>query len=85
MLNKEEVEYNVKSLVSAWLFEAKDLSDLRLVFTGKNKEETIPCTVDTASKELTKVLYNNSSAYKLAKLIGKTKNSEKLFGELDIN
>ena len=85
MLNKEEVEYNVKSLVSTWLFEAKDLSDLRLVFIGKDKEKIVPCTIDTVSKELTKVLYNNSSAYKLAKLIGKTKNSEKLFGELDIN
>ena len=85
MLNKEEVKYNVKSLVSAWLFEAKDLSDLRLVFIGSDKEKIVPCTIDNASTELTNVLYNNSSAYTLAKLIGKTKNSEKVFGELDIN
>lgn len=85
MLNKKEVEYNTMSLVSTWLCEAKDIFDLRLVFSGANQEKIVPCVIETAGKELAKVLCNNSDKYRSAKLIGKIKNEEKIFGELDIN
>ena len=63
MLNKKEVEYNAMSLVSAWLFGAKDIVDLRLVFSGKDKEKIIPCTVNNAGQELANVLCNNKEGY----------------------
>ena len=85
MLNKKEVEYNAMSLVSAWLFDTKDITDLRLVFSGKDKEKIIPCTVDNAGQELANILYNNKEGYVYGKLIGKNNKEEKVFGELDIN
>lgn len=85
MLNKKEVEYNAMSLVSTWLFGAKDIIDLRFVFSCKDKEKIIPCTVDNAGKELANVLCNNKEGYAYAKLVGKNNKEEKVFGELDIN
>ena len=85
MLNKKEVEYKAMSLVSAWLFGAKDIVDLRLIFSGKDKEKIIPCTVNNAGQELANILCNNKEGYVYGKLVGKNNKEEKVFGELDIN
>ena len=64
MLNKKEIEYNVMSLVSTWLFDVKDVSHLMLILTNDNAETTIDCNnLDEVVSQLSSVLINNSEKY----------------------
>ena len=64
MLNRKEIEYNVMSLVSTWLFDAKDVSHLTLILTNDNTETTIDCNnSEEVASQLSSVLINNSEKY----------------------
>ena len=85
MLNKKEIEYNVMSLVSTWLFDAKDVSHLTLILTNDNAETTIDCNnLDEVVSQLSSVLINNSEKYTMVTLVGVVGDKDKKFGELDI-
>ena len=85
MLNRKEIEYNVMSLVSTWLFDAKDVSHLTLILTNDNAETTIDCNnLDEVVSQLSSVLINNSEKYTMATLVGVVGYKDKKFGELDI-
>lgn len=85
MLNKEEIEYNVMSLVSTWLFDANDVSHLTLILTNDNAETTIDCnSSEEVVSQLSSVLINNSEKYTMATLVGVVGEKDKKFGELDI-
>ena len=85
MLNKKEIEYNVMSLVSNWLFDVKDVSHLMLILTNDNAETTIDCNnLDEVVSQLSSVLIDNSEKYTMATLVGVVGDKDKKFGELDI-
>ena len=85
MLNKEEVKYNVASLVSTWLSDIRDVSDLILMLTNDNVEATIECAnLDEVVSHLSNVLSDNVEKYTKATLIGIIGEKDKKFGELDI-
>ena len=85
MLNKKEIEYNVMSLVSTWLFDVKDVSHLTLILTNDNAETTIDCNnLDEVVSQLSSVLIDNSEKYTMATLVGAVGDKDKKFGELDI-
>ena len=85
MLNRKEIEYNVMSLVSTWLFDAKDVSRFILILTNDNAETTIDCNnLDEVVSQLSSVLINNSEKYTMATLVGVVGDKDKKFGELDI-
>ena len=72
MLNKEEVKYNVKSLISTWLYGVKDIPDLILILTNEVVSQLYSALIDNAEK------------YTKATLIGIVGEKDKKFGELDI-
>ena len=85
MLNKKEIEYNVMSLVSTWLFDVKDVSHFILILTNDNAETTIDCNnSEEVVSQLSSVLINNSEKYTMATLVGVVGDKDKKFGELDI-
>ena len=85
MLNKEEVKYNVKSLISTWLYGVNDIPDLILILTNDNTETTIDCdNLDEVVSQLFNVLIDNAEKYTKATLIGIVGEKDKKFGELDI-
>ena len=85
MLNKEEVKYNVKSLISTWLYGTNEASDLILILTNDNVEATIECAnLDEVVSHLSNVLIDNADKYTKATLIGVVGEKDKKFGELDI-
>lgn len=85
MLNKEEVKYNVKSLISTWLYGVKDIPDLILILTNDNVEATIECVnLDEVVSQLSSALIDNAEKYTKATLIGVVGEKDKKFGELDI-
>ena len=85
MLNRKEIEYNVMSLVSTWLFDANDASHLTLILTNDNAETTIDCnSSEEVVSQLSSVLINNSEKYTMATLVGVVDEKDKKFGELDI-
>lgn len=85
MLNKEEVKYNVASLVSTWLSDIRDVPDLILMLTNDNTETTIECdSLDDVVSHLSNVLIDNVEKYTKATLIGIVGEKDKKFGELDI-
>ncbi len=85
MLNKEEVKYNVESLISTWLYGVKDIPDLILILTNDNTETTIECdSLDDVVSHLSNVLIDNVEKYTKATLIGIIGEKDKKFGELDI-
>lgn len=85
MLNKEEVEYNVASLISTWLYGTNEVSDLILILTNDNVEATIECAnLDEVVSQLSNVLIDNAEKYTKATLIGVVWEKDKKFGELDI-
>lgn len=85
MLNKEEVKYNVASLVSTWLSDIRDVPDLILMLTNDNVEATIECdSLDDVVSHLSNVLIDNVEKYTKATLIGIVCEKDKKFGELDI-
>ena len=85
MLNKEEVKYNVASLVSTWLYGVKDIPDLILILTNDNTETTIDCdNLDEVVSQLSSALIDNAEKYTKATLIGVVGEKDKKFGELDI-
>ena len=85
MLNKEEVKYNVASLISTWLYGTNEASDLILILTNDNVEATIECdSLDEVVSQLSNVLIDNVEKYTKATLIGIIGEKDKKFGELDI-
>ena len=85
MLNRKEIEYNVMSLVSTWLFDVKDVSHLTLILTNDNAETTIDCNnLDEVVSQLSSVLIDNSEKYTMATLVSVVGDKDKKFGELDI-
>lgn len=85
MLNKEEVKYNVESLISTWLYGTNEASDLILILTNDNVEATIECdSLDDVVSHLSNVLIDNVEKYTKATLIGIVCEKDKKFGELDI-
>ena len=85
MLNKEEVKYNVASLISTWLYGTNEASDLILILTNDNVEATIECAnLDEVVSQLSNVLIDNVEKYTKATLIGVVGEKDKKFGELDI-
>ena len=85
MLNKEEVKYNVASLISTWLYGTNEASDLILMLTNDNVEATIECAnLDEVVSQLSNVLIDNVEKYTKATLIGVVGEKDKKFGELDI-
>ena len=85
MLNKEEVKYNVASLVSTWLHGTNEASDLILILTNDNVKATIECAnLDEVVSQLSNVLIDNAEKYTKATLIGVVGEKDKKFGELDI-
>ena len=85
MLNRKEIEYNVMSLVSTWLFDVKDVSHFILILTNDNAETTIDCNnSEEVVSQLSSVLINNSEKYTMATLVGVVGDKDKKFGELDI-
>lgn len=85
MLNRKEIEYNVMSLVSTWLFDANDVSHFTLILTNDNAETTIDCNnLDEVVSQLSSALINNSEKYTMATLVGVVGEKDKKFGELDI-
>ena len=85
MLNKEEVKYNVASLISTWLYGTNEASDLILILTNDNVEATIECdSLDDVVSHLSSVLIDNVEKYTKATLIGIIGEKDKKFGELDI-
>ena len=83
MLNKEEVKYNVASLISTWLYGTNEASDL--ILTNDNVEATIECdSLDDVVSHLSNVLIDNVEKYTKATLIGIIGEKDKKFGELDI-
>ena len=85
MLNKEEVKYNVASLISTWLYGTNEASDLILILTNDNVEATIECAnLDEVVSHLSNVLIDNVEKYTKATLIGVVGEKDKKFGELDI-
>ena len=85
MLNRKEIEYNVMSLVSTWLFDVKDVSHFILILTNDNAETTIDCNnSEEVVSQLSSVLINNSEKYTMATLVGVIGDKDKKFGELDI-
>ena len=85
MLNKEEVKYNVASLISTWLYGTNEASDLILTLTNDNVEATIECdSLDDVVSHLSNVLIDNVEKYTKATLIGVVGEKDKKFGELDI-
>ena len=85
MLNRKEIEYNVMSLVSTWLFDVKDVSHFILILTNDNAETTIDCNnSEEVVSQLSSVLIDNSEKYTMATLVGVVGEKDKKFGELDI-
>ena len=85
MLNRKEIEYNVMSLVSTWLFDANDVSHFTLILTNDNAETTIDCnSSEEVVSQLSRVLIDNSEKYTMATLVGVVGEKDKKFGELDI-
>ena len=85
MLNKEEVKYNVASLISTWLYGTNEASDLILILTNDNVEATIECAnLDEVVSQLSNVLIDNAEKYTKETLIGVVGEKDKKFGELDI-
>ena len=85
MLNRKEIEYNVMSLVSTWLFDVKDVSHFILILTNDNAETTIDCNnSEEVVSQLSSVLIDNSEKYTMATLVGVVGDKDKKFGELDI-
>ena len=85
MLNKEEVKYNVASLISTWLYGTNEASDLILILTNNNVEATIECAnLDEVVSQLSSALIDNAEKYTKATLIGVVGEKDKKFGELDI-
>lgn len=85
MLNKEEVKYNVASLISTWIYGTNEASDLILILTNDNVEATIECAnLDEVVSQLSNVLIDNAEKYTKATLIGVVGEKDKKFGELDI-
>lgn len=85
MLNRKEIEYNVMSLVSTWLFDANDVSHFTLILTNDNAETTIDCNSSgEVVSQLSRVLIDNSEKYTMATLVGVVGEKDKKFGELDI-
>lgn len=85
MLNKKEIEYNVMSLVSTWLFDVKDVSHFILILTNDNAETTIDCNnSEEVVSQLSSVLIDNSEKYTMATLVGVIGDKDKKFGEFDI-
>ena len=85
MLNKEEVKYNVASLISTWLYGTNEASDLILILINDNVEATIECAnLDEVVSQLSNVLIDNAEKYTKATLIGVVGEKDKKFGELDI-
>lgn len=87
MLNKEEVKYNVASLISTWLYGTNEASDLILILilTNDNVEATIECAnLGEVVSQLSNVLIDNVEKYTKATLIGVVGEKDKKFGELDI-
>lgn len=83
MLNKEEVKYNVASLISTWLYGTNEASDL--ILTNDNVEATIECAnLDEVVSQLSNILIDNAEKYTKATLIGVVGEKDKKFGELDI-
>lgn len=85
MLNKEEIKYNVASLISTWFYSTKEASDLTLILTNDNIETTIECgSLDDVVSQLSNVLIDNVDKYTKATSIGVVGEKDKKFGELDI-
>ena len=91
MLNKEEVKYNVASLVSTWLYGVKDIPEdvyaerVHAERLAHNTETTIDCdNLGEVVSQLSNVLIDNAEKYTKATLIGVVGEKDKKFGELDI-
>jgi hypothetical protein len=86
MLNKEEVLYNTRSLVSTWLDGKKDIKGLRFELVNDNdgSKDYVGCTFENCGEELAGILLKNNGVYNLVNLYGTVDGKKKLIGSLDI-
>lgn len=84
MLNKEEVIYNSRSLVAAWLNGKEDVAELYIEAYNDDRKDVIPCDKDTCGETIAEILMENKHDYKTIKLVGCLEGNKKILGELDI-
>lgn len=87
MRKKEEIMFNAKALVSAWLSINKitDVKDLKLEFNNDTTNKITPCTVENCGEILGEQLWNNKEKYTKITLTGEVNKTRKEFGYILIN
>ena len=84
MLNKEEIKFNSRALVSAWIGESDDVSNL--IIELSNDEETVKyqSQISECGDKIGELLFINGGKYKHLKLVGCVSGVTKTIGEIDI-
>jgi hypothetical protein len=73
MANKEEIAYNIRSLLSAWLDKNGDIGDVFIELSGDGVLDTVECTIETFPEVAAGLLCENNGKYKelaLCKKVG---------------
>lgn len=84
MLNKEEIKFNSRALVSAWIGESDDVSNL--IIELSNDEETVKyqSQISECGDKIGELLFINGGKYKHLQLVGCVSGVTKTIGEIDI-
>lgn len=83
MLNKEEIQYNTRALVSAWLDKIK-ADSLSIELSNDCESESFETDFERCGDRIGELLFINNGKYNLLKLTGNVSGDVKTIGEIDI-
>ena len=84
MLNREEVLYNVKSLVSTWLFGKNEVTNLKIEMVGDDDTITHPVELSVCCDKICELLCENGTRYNFLRLYGDVDGKCEIIGNIDI-
>lgn len=83
-MDRNEVLYNCKSLVSTWFYSLKNVSGLYIELSNESENERVDADFDSCADIIADLLINNKNKYTLLKLNGSVNGEIKNIGSIDI-
>ncbi len=83
-MDRNEVLYNCKSLVSTWFYGLDNVTGLYIELSNESDNERVDADFDNCADIIADLLINNKNKYTLLKLNGSVNGEMKNIGSIDI-
>ena len=84
MLNKEEIQFNSRALVSAWIGNGDDVSNLTIELSNDDETIKYQSSLNECGDKIGELLFINGGKYKHPQLVGCVSGVTKTIGEIEI-